>query len=113
MFGFTRAVGKGSRAQVEGFILPMMSSVYCCETSGKQGRSWEIPDCGSRVRIGRVERQPDRKLMVSTLELKKAMKLLHCSSVVSMCWAVCGLRRWLMVENSCLEFPGFSFMMLE
>ena len=36
MFAFTRAVGKGLRAQVEGFILLMMSSPSYCETSGKQ-----------------------------------------------------------------------------
>ena len=61
-----------------------------------------------------MERQPDRTAWMESISgLKKAMKLLHCSSVVSMCGAVSGLRRWLMVENSCLEFPGFSFMMLE
>ena len=87
MFVFTRAVGKGLRAQVEGFILLMMSSTSCCETSGKQWRGWEIPDCGSTFRIGRAERQPDRTAqMVSILELKKAMNLLQCSSVRGCLW---------------------------
>ena len=36
MFVFTRAVGKGLRAQVAGFIVLMMSSTSCCKTSGKQ-----------------------------------------------------------------------------
>ena len=85
IFVFTRAVGKGSRTQIEGVILLMMSSTSCCETSGKQWRGWEFADCGSTVRIGKVERQPDRTAwMKSILELKKAMKLLQCSSVVSM-----------------------------
>ena len=80
MFVFTRAVGKGSRAQVKGFILLMMSSTSCCETSGKQWTAWENPECGLTVRIGRVERRPNRiPWMESILELKKAMnKYLKC-----------------------------------
>ena len=89
MFVSTRAVGKASRAQVECIILLMMSSTSCCETKGKQWTDWEIPDCGSKVRIGRVERQPDRTArMESIFELKKANEIIamsFCSFYVRGC----------------------------
>ena len=81
--GFTRAVGKGSRAQVDGFIFLMMSSTSCCEMTKKQLRGWEIPGCGSAVGTGSVEKLDSRERMVSTFFLKKVMKLLHLSSVTS------------------------------
>ena len=51
--------------------------------------------------------------MVSTLVVKKEMKLLHCSSVNSVGVGDCGFRNWFTVVKSCLEFPGVLFMMLE
>lgn len=93
MLAFTRAVGKGSRAQVEGFILLMMSSTSRCETSGKQLRGWEISKCEQAVRAGRVKEPERTERIESILVLKKAMKLSQCSSVVSVSEGVCGLRR--------------------
>ena len=90
MFDFTRAVGRGSRAQVDGFILQTMSSTSCSETSGKEQRGWKIPGCGSAVGTDRVWELERSERMVSTFVLKKVMKLLHCSSVTSVCEWVCG-----------------------
>ncbi len=80
-FDFTKDVGKGSRAQVDGFIFLIMFSTSCCEIYEKRHRGWEIPGCGSTVgtdRTGELERT-ERKL--STFFLKKVIKLLHLSSV--------------------------------
>ena len=51
---FIRAVGKGSRAQVVGFILLMMFSASCCVMELKQHRGWAGPKCGSTVGAGEV-----------------------------------------------------------
>lgn len=40
---YNKAVGKGSRASVDGFIFLIMFSTSCCEMSEKQQRGWEIP----------------------------------------------------------------------
>lgn len=46
---FTKAVGKGSRAQVDDFNFLMMSSTSRCEISEKQQKGWKVPGCGSTV----------------------------------------------------------------
>lgn len=114
MLDFTRAVGKGSNAQVDGFIFLMMSSTSRCVISEKQQRGWEVPDGGLTAGAGKAGEELERReRMVSTLVLKKAIQLLHCSSVVPVYERVCGLRRWFTVEKSCLELPGLLLMMLE
>lgn len=113
MFDLTRAVGTGSRAQVEDFIVLMVTSTSRCVMLEKQQIGWEIPGCGMAVGAGGVEGLVRWDRMVSTLVLKKVMKLLHCSSVISVCVGVCGLRSWFMVENNCLELPGLLLIMLE
>ena len=42
-FDFSSAVGKGSRSQVVGFILPMIFSTSCCVTCSKEHRGWAHP----------------------------------------------------------------------
>ncbi len=39
---FTKAVGNGSRAQVDGFIFLIMLSTPHCEASEKQQRGWGV-----------------------------------------------------------------------
>ncbi len=59
IFYFTKDVGKGSRAQVDGFTFLIMFSTPCCEMSEKRHRGWEIPGCGLTVgtdRKGDLER---------------------------------------------------------
>ena len=51
--------------------------------------------------------------MLLTLDLKKSMKLWHCSSVASVEEDGCGFRRRFMVEKSSLELPGFLLIKLE
>lgn len=55
MFDLTRVVGKGSRAQVEDFILLMVSSTSRCVMLEKQQRGWETAGCGMAVGAGGVE----------------------------------------------------------
>lgn len=93
MFDFTKAVGKGSRAQVEGFIMRMMSSTSCLEISEKQQRGWKVPGWGLAVGADGAGELERRERMVLTFVLKKVRKLLHCFSVVLVWWRVCGLRR--------------------
>ena len=81
--------------------------------SVKQRRGWVVPGCGSAVGTGGAEGLERMERMVSTLFLKKAAKLLHCFSVESECRGLWGLRRWFMVEKSCLEFPVLLLMMEE
>lgn len=45
--------------------------------------------------------------------LKKAIKILHCSTVVAVGEGDCGLRRWVTVEKSCLELPGLFLIASE
>lgn len=51
VFTFTRTVGKGSRAQVVGFILLIIVSTSCCEISGKRCRGSKITGCKWIVRV--------------------------------------------------------------
>ncbi len=87
IFDFTKDVGKGSRAQVDGFIFLTMFSTSCCEMSEKRHRGCEIPGCGSTVgtdRTGELEKT-ERKL--STFFLKKSDKVvtpLLCNSWMTM-----------------------------
>ena len=55
MFSFIWDVGKGSRAQVEGFIFLMISSTSCCVVVEKQQRGREIDGRGPGE-AGSVER---------------------------------------------------------
>ena len=89
----TRAVGKGSRVQVEGFIRPMVSSTSCCVVGEKQRSGWGATSCRSTaeaVGIGGPERE---ERMVSTFVLKNVRKSLHCSGVVALFVGVCGFRK--------------------
>lgn len=110
---FTRTVGRGSRAQVDGFIDLIMFSTSCCVVSEKQQKGWAAPDCGWAVESVELEK---RDLMESTFFLKKVTKLSHRSSEASERGSACGLRRWrveFMVENNFLEFPWLLLMMFE
>ena len=82
MLSFIRAVGTGSRAQVEGFILLMIPSTSRCVVMDKQLRGWEIASGGAGGTGGVVVLESWER-MASTLFVKKVMKLLHCSSVKS------------------------------
>ncbi len=58
-FDFTEDVGKGSRAQVNGFIFLIMFSTSCCGMSENGIEVEKIPGCGSTVgtnRTGELER---------------------------------------------------------
>lgn len=46
---FTRAMSKGSRALVVGFILLMISSTMCCVMVEKQHRGLLTPGSGSTI----------------------------------------------------------------
>ena len=102
MWDFSRAVGKGSRGQVDGFILLMMLSTSRCVVVVKQQRGWEITGCGAKVGVGGVEEGEKPERMFRTLDLKASRMLLHRSSVVSLRVGVWGLRRVFMVVMSCL-----------
>ena len=109
----TRAVGRGSREQVEGFICRMMSSV-CCRVMGvKQERGWDGPDCWLAVRGGEEGVSEREERIVSTFALKYDRKLLHFSVVIDWFMVVFGLRKWFMVEKSRFELPGLLLMTLE
>lgn len=57
---------------------------------------------------------PERAERICAIfDVKTSMNLLHCSSVVAVSVGDCGLRRWLIVEKSFLEFPGLFLMALE
>lgn len=68
---FTKDVGKGSMAQVDGFIFLIMFSTSCCEMSEKQQRGWEIPGCGLTVGTGITGELDRRERMLSSFFLKK------------------------------------------
>ena len=51
-FDLSMAVGKGSRAQVVGFMFLMIASTSCCVVVEKQHRGWAHPSCGSSVGRG-------------------------------------------------------------
>lgn len=84
MCNLTRAVGKGSRVHVEGFIRLMVSSTSCCVVGEKQQRGWVAPDCGMAVGADEVGGPEREERIVSTLVLKKTMKSLHCSAVMAL-----------------------------
>ena len=75
MFAFTRAVGKGSMAQVEDFLFLKRPSTSCCETSGKQLRGWEISNCEWVVGTDRVE-VPEMTERIQSIFVLKARKRL-------------------------------------
>ena len=54
VFVFSRADGKGSRAQVVGFVFLIICSTSSCVTSEKEQRGWTISDGGSMVVRGRT-----------------------------------------------------------
>lgn len=56
--------------------------------------------------MGKVE-QPERAEQMESIFVFKKVKLLLCSSVVSVSRG--GFRRWLIVENNCLEIPRAAF----
>ena len=69
---FTREVGRGSRAQVEGFIFLMMFCTSSDETTGKQFRGCEMAYVyGGTVWVGGLERA---ERIFSIFDLKKSMK---------------------------------------
>lgn len=74
---FIKAVGKGSRAQVDmdDFIFLKMSSTSQCKISEKQQNGWKVPGCGSTVRTSKSEELDRREWMVSTFCLKKVILL--------------------------------------
>ena len=113
MWVLTRAVGKGSREQVEGFILAMRASTSRWEVLTQQRRGWGIPGCGEEDQAGGVGEWESAERMFETFDLKASRKRLHVSSVMSLWVGGCGFRRLFIVEKSCLEFPGLLFMMLE
>ena len=89
MWSLISVVGKGSRAQVEGFILVMIPSTSLCVVVEKQQRGQEIT--GRRGgETGGVTELESWERMVSTLVLKKVRKLLHFSSVNSVFVGRCG-----------------------
>ena len=92
MYDLSRAVGMGSRAQVQGFIFLRISSMWLCLTPIKWSRDGELPDSGSMIVGGREKELDIREWMLLTLALKKSMKLLHCSTVASVA-DDCGFRR--------------------
>ena len=49
MLAFSSAEGKGSRAQVDGFIFLITSSTSPCVMLKKEQRGWTFSDCGSTV----------------------------------------------------------------
>ncbi len=79
---FTKAVGKGSRVQVDGFIFLILSSTSCCEMSEKQQRGWGVSGCKSAVKTGRAEELDRKERMLSTFFLKNT-KVSHLSFVAS------------------------------
>ena len=54
-FDLTMAVGRGSRAQVVGFILLMMASRSCWVMLEKLLRGWAHPGCGYSGGTGEME----------------------------------------------------------
>ncbi len=78
MLDFTKAVGKGSRVQVDGFIFLILSSTSCCEMSEKQQRGWGVSGCKSAVKTGRAE-ELDRKVNFFCTTIKVS----HLSFVAS------------------------------
>lgn len=80
---FTKAVGRGSRVQVDGFIFLMMSSASRCVMEEKQQRGWAIPGCGSAVGTGRAAELERRERMLSTFSLKK---VIYCSCCTFPLW---------------------------
>ena len=107
---FTREVGRGSRGQVEDFIFLMIFCTSSDETSGEQFRGWETVYVGGTVWVGGPERA---ERICAIFDVKKSRNLLHCSSVVVVSGEDCGLRRWFIVEKSCLEFPGLFLIASE
>lgn len=84
---------KGSKAQVGGFIIQIMSSTSRCDTSEKELRSLEISNCVSAGGAGK-DRRPERvERIFSIFILKMSMKLLQCSSIIPVRGEVWGLRR--------------------
>ena len=55
MLAFSRAEGKGSRAQGDGLIFPITSSTSPCVMLKKEQRGWTFSDCGSTVGGGGVQ----------------------------------------------------------
>ena len=93
MCDLSRVVGNGSKQQVVGFIPLMIFSISLCWTSEKQVRDGRLPT-GRGGAEGEGEEEPGNiERMLLTLDLKKSMKLLHRSAVVSVSEGVCGFRR--------------------
>ena len=113
MCDLSRAVGMGSRAHVQGFILLRTFSMWLCCTSVKYGMGCTLT--GRLLAAGgdRGEELVIRVRMLLTLDLKKSIKQLHCSSVASVEEEDCGFSRWSMVEKKCFVLPGFLLMRFE
>ena len=109
----SRAERKGSSAQVDGFNFLMTASTSSCVTLEKELRGWTVSDSGSTVWWGETAVVERCERMLLTFCLKKVMCMLHLSSVASEWQGEGGLRRWLIVEDRCLELPGLLFMMVE
>lgn len=60
-----------------------------------------------------MERWDSAERILMILDLKVSRMRLQVSSVMSLWVGGCGLRRLLMVENSCFEFPGLLLMIFE
>lgn len=75
-------VGKASKAHVEGFIFLMMSSTSDCRMGEKQRRGWTVPGGrkGAGGEVGGPEEEWSWERMLSTLAVKKVIKLWHTTS---------------------------------
>lgn len=92
MCDLSRAVGIGSRVQVQDFIFLRISSTWLSRTSARCRGDRTLAD---KVLVADGELDI-RERMLLTLDLKKSMKLLHCSSVASVEEDGSGFRRWFM-----------------
>ena len=93
MLAFSRAVGKGSSAQVDGFIFLMTSSTSSFVMLEKEQRVWTESIGGSAVGRGRAVVVERCERMLFTFCLKKLMCMLHLSVVTSDWDGKRGLRR--------------------
>lgn len=103
---FTREVGRGSKAQEEGFIFLVMFCTSSEETLGKPFRGWEMRYVGGTVWVEGPERA---ERMRAIFDVKKSM--ICCNSVVPISWG--GEKIVWRLERSCLEYPGLLMMALE
>ena len=93
MLAFSRAEGKGSKAQVDGLIFLMMFSTSSCVALEKEQTGWPLSNGGLAVARGRTALAESCERMFLTFCLKKVMCMLHLSSVVSEGESEGGLRR--------------------